>query len=411
MNEQNRRKASSGPSVRHPTCPRGIRFAVLLAATAALLSACTPETLRRLLLAATPAPTATPVVIVVTATPTPGLPNAPEGIDVGEQRVIATYRSASPAVVNITSRILRRSFFWGAVPEEGTGSGFVWDSEGHIVTNYHVVEDAQTVEVSFGEDAAMAAEIIGVDPPTDLAVLRVQSLPDGVEPLPLGSSADLQVGQTTLAIGNPFGQFERTLTVGVISALNRTIEVDQDRVLRRVIQTDAAINRGNSGGPLLDSAGRLIGINSAIVSPSGTSAGVGLAIPVDTAKRVIPELIARGHFPHPWLGALGYSLTPAIAEPLGLPVEHGLLVAQLYRGSPAAQVGLQGAKEEVILGNSRMYVGGDVITAIDGLPLRTWEDLFAYLELETRVGQEVELTVWRGDEQLLLRVALAEEPM
>ena len=363
------------------------------------------------MVAPTEAPTPTPVVIVVTATPTPGLPEVPSGLDQTEQRVIAIYQRSSPAVVNITTEVLRRSFFWGAIPEQGSGSGFVWDSDGYIITNYHVVESAQTIEVSFGEDLAMPAEIVGVDPPNDLAVLYVESLPEAAKPIPLGSSDDLQVGQTTLAIGNPFGQFERTLTTGVISALNRTLEAQADRVLRRVIQTDAAINRGNSGGPLLDSQGQLIGINTAIVSPSGTSAGVGLAIPVDTAKRVVPELIAHGRYRHPWLGALGYSITPALSEALGLPVERGLLVAQLYRASPAVRGGLRGATDEIILGNSRLYVGGDVITTVDGIPLTTWEDLFAYLELETRVGQSVELTVWREQQSLALTIELAEEPM
>lgn len=358
----------------------------------------------------TPAPTPTPVVIVVTATPAPGRPQVPTGTDVGEQRVIAVYQQASPAVVNITTKILRQSFFWGVYPEEGSGSGFVWDEEGHIITNYHVIEDAQTIEVSFGKDVVMPAEIVGVDPPNDLAVLRVETLPEGAEPIPLGSSEDLQVGQTAIAIGNPFGQFERTLTTGVISALNRTLEVEQDRVLRRVIQTDAAINRGNSGGPLLDTQGRLIGINTAIYSPTGTSAGVGFAIPVDTAKRVVPELIAHGRYRHPWLGALGYNITPALAEVLDLPVEQGLLVAQLYRGSPAVRAGLRGATEEVILGNRRVYTGGDIITAIDGQPLHTWEDLYSYLELETRVGQTVEMSIRRGDRQLTLTAELAEEP-
>ncbi|MDH7486994.1 MAG: trypsin-like peptidase domain-containing protein [Anaerolineae bacterium] len=388
---------------------KAARFLWLWGLLAVALLACAPEMLGQL---ATPPPaaTSTPVVIVVTATPTPGLPEVPMGLEASEQRVIAIYRRVSPAVVNITSKILRQSFFWGVYPEEGSGSGFLWDEEGHIITNYHVVEDAQTIEVSFGEDVVMPARIVGVDPPNDLAVLWVETLPEGVEPIPLGSSADLQVGQMTLAIGNPFGQFERTLTTGVISALNRTLEVESGRVLRRVIQTDAAINRGNSGGPLLDSQGRLIGINTAIVSPSGASAGVGLAIPVDTAKRVVPELIAHGRYRHPWLGVLGYSITPALADALNLPVRQGLLVAQFYRGSPALGAGLRGATGEVILGNRRLYVGGDIITAIDGQPLRTWEDLYAYLELETRVGQTVELTIWRGEQQLTLTVQLVEEP-
>jgi S1-C subfamily serine protease len=347
----------------------------------------------------------TPVVIVVTATPATGVTEMPAGLDVAEQRVIAIYQRTSPAVVNITTKILRQSFFWGVYPEEGSGSGFVWDREGHIITNYHVIEDAQTVEVSFGEDVMLPAEIVGVDPPNDLAVLRVEALPESVEPIPLGSSADLLVGQTAIAIGNPFGQFERTLTIGVISALNRTLEVE-DRVLRRVIQTDAAINRGNSGGPLLDSQGRVIGVNTVIYSGAEN---IGFAVPMDTVKRVVPELIANGRYPHPWLGALGYDITPALAEMLDLPVEQGLLIAQLYRGSPAVGAGLQGATEEVTLRNRRVYVGGDIIVGIDGQPLHTWEDLYSYLELETHVGQTVELSIWRGDEQLTLTAELAEE--
>ena len=390
---------------------QAIRAIVLAGILAVAAAACTPGILSRLLTipTSTPAPTPTPVVIVVTATPTPGLPELVTGMDSVEQRVIAIYQRTSPAVVNITTEVLRRSFFWGMYPEQGSGSGFVWDSDGHIITNYHVVEDAQTIEVSFGEDVSMPAEIVGVDPPNDLAVLQVETLPEAAHPIPLGDSETLQVGQTTLAIGNPFGQFERTLTTGVISALNRTLETEDNRVLRRVIQTDAAINRGNSGGPLLDSQGRLIGINTAIVSPSGTSAGVGLAIPVDTAKRVIPEVIARGRYPHSWLGALGYSITPTLAQSLNLPVDRGLLVAQLYRNSPASRVGLRGATDEVVLGNSRLYTGGDIITAIDGRSLTAWEDLYAYLELDTRVGQIVELTIWRGNRQITLQVELAEE--
>jgi len=392
---------------------RRLRAAWLLLGLALVMiaSACSPNLIRSFITTPTPQPTPTPVVIVVTATPTPGPAEIPDGVDIGERRAIAVYQQVSPAVVNITTQVLRRNFFWGVYPEEGSGSGFVWDDEGHIITYQHVVEDAQTVEVSFGSDVAMPAQIVGLDPPNDLAVLKVETLPEGVASIALGNSSDLQVGQTTLAIGNPFGQFERTLTTGVISALNRTLQTEDDVVLRQVIQTDAAINRGNSGGPLLNSQGQLIGINTAIVSPSGASAGIGLAIPVDTAKRVVPELIDRGSYPHPWLGAVGYSISPSLAETLDLPVERGLLVAQIYRSSPASGVGVRGATEEIVLGNRRMYVGGDIITAIDGRPLASWEDLYAYLELETRVGQRVNLTLWRGEQQSVLEVELTEEPM
>ncbi|GAB4565293.1 MAG: trypsin-like peptidase domain-containing protein [Anaerolineae bacterium] len=355
---------------------------------------------------ATPAPT--PQVIIVVATPTPGV--APEAIDVGEERVIAVYERVSPAVVNITTRALRQSFFFGVYPEEGTGSGFVWDLQGHIVTNYHVIEGAQSVEVGFAEGVTYAAEVVGVDPATDLAVLRVDEIPPGVEPVPLGDASQIRVGQRAIAIGNPFGQFERTLTTGVVSALNRTISIDEDTVLRHMIQTDAAINRGNSGGPLLDSFGRLIGVNSAIYSPTGTSAGVGLAIPVDTVKRVVPELIARGRYPHPWLGVLGYTVTPALARALDLPVDRGLLVAQIYRGSPAQKAGLRGAQREVRIGNRIWLIGGDIITAINGHPIGSLDELEAYLDEQTHVGDTITIDFYRGDRLMQTQAVLVEVP-
>lgn len=358
----------------------------------------------------TPPPTPTPIVIVVTATPLPR--EMIEAVDVEEQRVISVYQHTSPAVVNITTQVLRHSFFYGLIPEEGSGSGFVYDRDGHIITNYHVVADASEIVVSFGSDKELPAEIIGVDPLNDLAVLRVAELPEGVEPIPLGDSDALQVGQRAIAIGNPFGQFERTLTVGVVSAVNRTVKTDEDQVLRGVIQTDAAINRGNSGGPLLDSSGRLIGVNSALFSPTGTSAGVGLAIPVNKLKQIVPELIQNGRYPHPWLGieGLGYDLHPELARALGLPVDQGLLIAQLYRNSPAVRAGLRSATEEVIYRRRRLLVGGDILTAIDGVPLHNWDDLDTYLQEQTEVGQTATLTIWRGDQEITIEVKLGEIP-
>jgi len=358
----------------------------------------------------TPPPTPTPIVIVVTATPLP--PEMIEAVDVEEQRVISVYQHTSPAVVNITTQVLRHSFFYGLIPEEGSGSGFVYDRDGHIITNYHVVADTSEIVVSFGSDKELPAEIVGVDPLNDLAVLRVAELPAGVEPIPLGDSDALQVGQRAIAIGNPFGQFERTLTVGVVSAVNRTVKTDEDQVLRGVIQTDAAINRGNSGGPLLDSSGRLIGVNSALFSPTGTSAGVGLAIPVNKLKQIVPELIQNGRYPHPWLGieGLGYDLHPELARALGLPVDRGLLIAQLYRNSPAVRAGLRSATEEVIYRRRRLLVGGDILTAIDGVPLHNWDDLDTYLQEQTEVGQTATLTIWRGDQEITIEVKLGEIP-
>ena len=358
-----------------------------------------------------PSPSPTPQVVVIVATPTPGpLPPA-DSADSVEARRIAVYERVAPAVVNVTTQVLRSSFFWGTVPEEGSGSGFLWDREGHIVTNYHVIQGAQKVEVSFGGDVTLPATVIGADPLNDLAVIKVESAPAGVEPVEVGSSGNLKVGQTAIAIGNPFGQFERTLTVGVISALNRTIETD-NTVLRGVIQTDAAINRGNSCGPLLDSSGRLIGVNSAIYSPTGTSAGVGLAIPVDKVRRVVPVLLREGRYPHPWLGieGLGYELSPALARGLDLPVERGLLVARLYQDSPADQAGLRSARREVIVGNRRYLVGGDVVAAVDGKPTAKWEDLNSYLEEHTEVGQTITLTIVRDGKEMTVKATLVDTP-
>jgi S1-C subfamily serine protease len=358
---------------------------------------------------ATPQPTAEPQVIIVVATPTPG-PVTESAVTLEAQR-IAVYERAAPAVVNITTQVLRTSFFYGTIPEEGSGSGFVWDAEGHIVTNHHVIAGAQKVEVSFGDDFTSPATVIGSDPVNDLAVIRVEAMPPGIAPLIVGRSSQLKVGQTAIVLGNPFGRFERTMTVGIISALNRTIQTDST-VLRGVIQTDAAINRGNSGGPLLDLQGRLIGVNSAIYSPTGASAGVGLAVPADKVRRVVPVLIRDGRYPHPWLGVeeLGYELTPALAKALRLPVERGLLVARLYRNSPADQAGLRIAQREVVVGNRRYQAGGDIITEVDGRPVATWEKLGAYLDEECVVGQTITLTILRDGAAMTLTARLQDTP-
>ncbi|MER2600419.1 MAG: trypsin-like peptidase domain-containing protein [Caldilineales bacterium] len=355
-------------------------------------------------------PTATPLaaapaVVVVTATP-------PTGLDSLELRTIEVYRRYSPAVVNINTQVMRSDFFYGVYPEEGSGSGFVWDLNGHIITNYHVIEGADQITVSFDEGQAQEARVTGSDPANDLAVLQVSAVPAGVEPLPLGDSDALVVGQSAIAIGNPFGQFERTLTVGVVSAINRTIGLENGRTLRGVVQTDASINRGNSGGPLLDSRGRLIGVNSAIYSPTGADAGVGLAIPVNKLKQVVPVLIERGHFPHPWLGVegLGYVLSVELAQVLQLPVQQGLLIARVYQNSPAEAIGIRTATQQVRFGSRRYLVGGDVLTAIDDTPLRTWDDLTLYLDEHSEVGQTVQLTIWRDGQSIRLAVILGEQP-
>jgi 2-alkenal reductase len=250
------------------------------------------------------------------------------------------------------------------------------------------------------------AEIVGTDPYSDLAVIKIDVPPDKLYPVELGSSVDLRVGQRAIAIGNPFG-LDRTLTTGVISSLGRPLETESGQVIYNVIQTDAAINPGNSGGPLLDSQGLVIGVNTAIQTGAEN---IGFAIPVDTVKRVVPELIEKGRYRHPWLGDLSYSIDSELAQNLGLPVDKGILIAQIYRDSPAAKAGLRGGNRQVIVGNRRIITGGDIIVAIDGRPVKSNEDLTVYLETETQVGQVVELTILRGDQEMTIEAKLDEMP-
>ncbi len=333
------------------------------------------------------------------------------GLDFAERRVVEVYNRVAPSVVTITTRVLRRGFFFQVIPEEGSGSGFVLDREGRILTNFHVVEGAQNIEVIFEGDQVFPAQVIGLDPRNDVAVLQIDAPPELLTPVELGSSGDLQVGQRAIAIGNPFGQFSRTLTTGVISALDRTLEGQDGRTISGVIQTDAAINRGNSGGPLLDSSGRVIGINTAIFSPTGTSAGVGFAIPVDTVKRMLPDLLTLGRYRHPYLGIrYAYRITPGLAKALELPVDSGLLLVQLFDGSPLDRAGVRGARREVILGNQRVFVGGDILVAVDGQPVTSLEELQILLESSYKVGDTVRVDLIRDGKPFTVEVTLAEEP-
>jgi S1-C subfamily serine protease len=334
------------------------------------------------------------------------------GLDFEERRVIEVYRQVAPSVVNITTQVLQRSFFFEVIPAEGAGSGFVLDNDGHILTNYHVIEGAQRIEVTFSDETALPATVVGADPRNDIAVLLVENAPPGLlVPVELGQSATLQVGQRAIVIGNPFGQFGRTLTTGVVSALERTLQGSDGRQISSVIQTDAAINRGNSGGPLLDSSGRVIGINTAIFSPSGVNAGVGFAVPVDTLKRILPDLLKLGRYRHPWLGIrYAYRITPALAKELDLPVHSGLLLVEVFQNSPLAEQGVQGAQQELILGNQRVYSGGDILTAINGQPVSSFEELDTLLESRYHVGDSVTLTLWRNNQETSITVELAEEP-
>lgn len=378
---------------------RRIHSLVLAILTMALLLSCrlAPPVKRK---------EATPTPIVLVATPTPLPPGMVAVSDAEERAVINVYQRVSPAVVHITSKIMRYSFFYGLIPEEGMGSGFVYDKEGHIVTNNHVVEGAEEVQVTLAEGTMVPAEVIGTDPYNDLAVLKADVPLEKLHPVELGSSSNLQVGQRAIAIGNPFG-LDRTLTVGVISALERIMGREEERPLGEMIQTDAAINPGNSGGPLLDSQGQVIGVNTAI---RGGAENIGFAIPVDTVKRVVPQLIEKGYYEHPWLGFQAYSITPSLAKGLDLPVEKGLLVARIYRDSPADRAGLRGAQREVQVGNYIILAGGDIITAINGTELGSMEELIVYLETKTEVGDVVELTVIRDSQRMTIEAELGARP-
>jgi S1-C subfamily serine protease len=361
--------------------------------------------------APTPTPTAPPTP---TAAPSQATPvSAAEPANALEAQVEAVYDEAGPAVVHITSRVITYDVFMQATPQEGTGSGFVYDTEGHIVTNYHVVADAESVSVALAAGGVYTATIVGTDSSNDLAVLRIET-EDLPNPIPLGDSDQLRVGQFVVAIGNPFG-LDRTLTVGVISALSRVIESPDSRFIGEAIQTDAAINPGNSGGPLLDLEGQVIGVNAQIISPSQASAGIGFAIPVNTVRRVATQLIAQGHYPHPWLGV---SILPFEAEGaqilrqagMDVPVDEGLLVAEVVSGSPAAKAGIRAGDQVVSIGNTRIPVGGDIITAINGEPIANFEELTVYLESETQVGDTVEVTLIRDGREMTVSVTLAERP-
>jgi 2-alkenal reductase len=346
-----------------------------------------------------PAPQATPVVVVITPTPLP--PALTAGADVEELLVINVYARVSPAVVCVT-----------ATEQFGTciGSGFIVDHEGHIVTNNHVATAARNLLVTLADERSVPAEILGTDPGSDLAVLKIDVPPEDLTVVELGDSDTLRVGQRAIAIGNPFG-LERTITTGIVSSLGRTLpRTDSDFQIAEVIQTDAAINPGNSGGPLLDSQGRVIGVNTAIRSLSGVNSGVGFAIPVNIVKRVLPDLVSGGRYRHPWVGVMGSTISPEMVEALDLSVETGVLVYTVEPGSPAAKAGLRGGDEQIVVGGRPVMVGGDILVAINEVPVRRFDDLINYLAAYTNVGDTVNLTVVRDGEQIELQVVLEERP-
>jgi S1-C subfamily serine protease len=375
----------------------GCSLTSLLAFKPAAASAIVPPT------ATTAPPVATPVL------------DETQAANALETQVIAVYEAVSPAVVNLTNRSYAYDMFMRAVPQEGSGSGFVYDPEGHIVTNYHVIENAEEILVTLASGQVHEAEIVGTDPTNDLAVIRIDAGANLPEPVALGDSDKLQVGQFVLAIGNPFG-LEQTLTTGVVSALGRVIESPEDsRFIGEAIQTDAAINPGNSGGPLLDLKGHVIGVNSQIISPSGASSGIGFAVSANTVRRVVPELIAQGYYPHPWLGTQMLPLTPSTAKAfrdagMNVPVDAGLLVIEAVEDGPADKAGMRGGSRVVRIGGYQIPLDGDIIIAIDGEPVNDFQELTVYLETETTVGDTVDVTIIRDGEELTVPVALGERP-
>jgi S1-C subfamily serine protease len=327
-----------------------------------------------------------------------------------EEKVnIAIYQKASPAVVNITSVALAMDVFANIVPEQGTGSGVILTPDGYILTNAHVVEDAQRLEVTLLDGKTYKARLVGGDISKDVALLKIDPGAEKLPTLQMGNSDDLQVGQMVYAIGNPFG-LNSTLTTGVISSLGRTLKAQNGRLIEGVIQTDAAINPGNSGGPLLNSAGQVIGINTAIFSPSGSSAGIGFAIPSNSARRIAQDLISMGRIVRPYLGVeIALEVTPGLAQALELPVKRGLMISRVVPGSPAAQAGLQPAKKALVIGNRRILLGGDIITAYDGRPAESADRFMNYIESK-RPGETLILNVMRDGKPLMITVKLAERP-
>lgn len=324
-------------------------------------------------------------------------------LDAEEQNNISVYRKNMPAVVNITSRAVTFDFFYGLVPQEGQGSGFIIDKEGHILTNYHVIAEARQVEVTLHNRKRYRATVVGTDPSHDLAVIQIKA-PD-LTPAVLGESRNLQVGQKVYAIGNPFG-LSGTLTTGIVSSI-RPVQEPDGMVIDEAIQTDAAINPGNSGGPLMNWRGEVIGINTMILSSVGQSAGIGFAIPINTAKAVLNDLVTLGRVRRPALGIRTIPISPELAEDMGLASDYGLLVVQTVPGGAADRAGLRGGSERAYLGNTPITLGGDLIVAIDGQRVKDQQDL-AHVMNSHRSGDTVRVTFYRGKKKMEVGVTLGE---
>jgi S1-C subfamily serine protease len=326
-----------------------------------------------------------------------------EGLDSEEQNNISVYRKNIPSVVNVTSRVMTFDFFYGLVPQDGQGSGFVIDKDGHILTNYHVIADARQVEVTLHNRKKYKATVVGTDQAHDLAVIQIKA-PD-VVPAVLGDSRNLQVGQKVYAIGNPFG-LAGTMTRGIVSSI-RPVREPNGATIGDAIQTDAAINPGNSGGPLMNWHGEVIGINTMILSQVGQNAGIGFAIPINTAKAVLNDLMTLGRVRRPALGVVTIPISADLADEMGLPADYGLLILQVTPGGAADQAGLRGGTERAYLGNKLIMLGGDLIVAIDGEKVEDEMDLSQMMN-NHRAGDSVKVTIYRNKKKMDVNVALGE---
>jgi S1-C subfamily serine protease len=332
---------------------------------------------------------------------TEAAPNEP--LDSEEQNNISVYKKNIPSVVNVTSHAMTFDFFYGLVPQDGQGSGFVIDKDGHILTNYHVIAEARQVEVTLHNRKKYKATVVGTDPPHDLAVIQIKA-PDLV-PAVLGDSKNLQVGQKVYAIGNPFG-LAGTMTRGIVSSI-RPVREPNGATIDEAIQTDAAINPGNSGGPLMNWHGEVIGINTMILSNANQSAGIGFAIPINTAKAVLNDLMTLGRVRRPALGVRTIPISPELAEEIGLPVDYGLLIIQVTPGGSADLAGLHAGQERAYLGNTPIMLGGDLIVAIDDQKVEDEQDLSQMMN-NHRAGDTVKITIYRNKKKMEVSVALGE---
>ncbi|HUC34982.1 MAG TPA: trypsin-like peptidase domain-containing protein [Gaiellaceae bacterium] len=327
----------------------------------------------------------------------------------GAKRISDIYEAAKHGVVQVTSTSVVSDNFFGAQEQQAQGSGFVIDKDGHVVTNYHVVQGAKKVQVSFSDEEQRDATVVGSDPSTDIAVLKIQGAwARSLTPLTLGNSSAVKVGDAVVAIGNPFG-LERTVTAGIVSALQRHIQSPNGFQIDQVIQTDAAINHGNSGGPLLNANGDVIGVNAQIESESGGNVGIGFAIPIDTVKDVASQLIKEGKVEHAYLGIDMVPINSDVAANFRVPVDQGVLIQHVQPGSPAAKAGLRGGTTQVVYAGTTYWLGGDVITKADGQSIETTDQL-ASVVTSKQPGDSLELEVHRGQETLNVTVELGRQP-